>query len=78
MLGGKCVQEPGDEDSGAGGALGSVEELAEEALELLDGSGAKKFEAEGPGFFYLEGVDGHGEPDGGRQCIQWGSQIPTS
>ena len=66
MLGGEYVEEPGDEDCDAGGALGSMEELAKKALELLDraGCGSEKFEAEGPGFFYLERVDGHGEPDG--------------
>ena len=66
MLSGECVEEHGVEDPGAGGALGGVEELAEETLELLDwdGGGSEKFEAEDPGFFYLEGVDRHGEPDG--------------
>ena len=66
VLCGKCVEEPGDEDSGAGGALGVVDELAKKALELLDrgGCGSEHFEAEGPGFFHLERVDRHGEPDG--------------
>ena len=62
VLGGECIEEPGNEDPGAGGALGGVEELAEKTLEL-------------PGIFYLEGVDRHGDYGGGaltliRGCIQ--------
>ena len=36
-----------------------------ETLELpdWDGEGVEKFQAEVPGFFYLEWVEGHGEPD---------------
>ena len=39
VLGGKGVEEPGDEDTGTGGKLGGVEELTEETLELLDRDG---------------------------------------
>ena len=66
VLSGKCIQESGNEDPGACGALGGVEKFPQETLELLDwdGRGTEKFQAEVPGFFYLEGVDGHGESDG--------------
>ena len=64
VLGGECVEKPGDEDSGMGGALGIVEQLAKKALELLDRDGSEQFEAEGPGFFHIEWVYSHGEPDG--------------
>ena len=60
------VEEPGDEDPRAGGALSGMAELAKEALERLywDGGGGEELDAESPGFFHLERVDGHGEPDG--------------
>ena len=35
VLRGECVEEPGDKDFGTGGALGSIEDLAEEALERM-------------------------------------------
>ena len=66
VLSGECVEKPGEKNSCAGGALGGMEELAEETLELLDqdGCGSEQVEAERSGFFHLERVYSHGEPDG--------------
>ena len=66
MLGGECVQGPGGEDPSTGGALGGMEEFAEKTVELPDWDdlGGEELDAEVPGFFHLEGVNCHGDPDG--------------
>ena len=53
------------EGDGAGGALGGMEEFAEETLDLHDEDGhqGEELQAENLSFFHFEGVDGHGESD---------------
>ena len=66
VLGDECIGEPGDEDPGAIGALGGMEELAKENLEFLYryGGGGEELNGESLGFFHLGRIDGHGQADG--------------